>query len=607
MLDTFALPAESDNGQSVVRSFSRKATDEFPEDDLATSLAVKEARDADEEKRKQSLAYLWQDLFKTQQAIVRDGTLEDRALDQASRELAQAWLRFQNCLPSGHKSKVDDSPPCLEDVYKAVTEASEQLKTDREESKIGRLKNRFNKLCSTLNSHKDMFDIVPDGDKYVSILAGSFSALVKASARYEKIGESVNKALEEISDRLPFWHRQMKVHRGNPFMKRYIALLYVAIFRFLADIMKEWFQTGWGRFKRAFDNEFIDRRLNTATNEIKNLSEKLEKEAKLATEAKIQMMPTSGDFETWSQRFQDELYRRLGETLQKQLRCEYENHLIQVVNMVAARSPSPMLAILGRDAEEPLAMGMIEYDWSKSSAHLEKYNQQESFQELTERTRDLHINFEILQRIQYWFLEPVSKTLWISGPFQASLPSRVTLISAYIFDVAHKAGVPVIAHSFDHLAEQDSETLFLKMIYSLIFQMSKCMQNHPNVDWTSIHAQFNKLDGSKTSLPAALKLFEDLIRNGPELLFCIIDGIQTIAYQLKDHTDFRKFPNILRTQPDSAASKKKPFIKTLFTTDGFIDALAHLGAQERLDILDFAQDSEREFGPGQGPIAFLSL
>ncbi|KAI9655728.1 MAG: hypothetical protein M1821_005163 [Bathelium mastoideum] len=609
MHDISALPAATDDGgQSIVRSFSRKATDEFPGDDLATSLAIKEAGDENEEQRKKSLAYLWQDLFKTQQAaMVHAGTLEDRALDKASRELAQAWLKFQNCLPDGHKSKVDDSPPCLQDVLSAVTEAADQIKTDREQSKLGRWKGRFNKLCSTLNNHKDMFDCVPDGDKYVSLLAGSLSSIIKASARYEKIGDTITRGLEDLSDRIPFWHRQMEIHRRNPFMKRYLALLYVAIFRFLADIMKEWFQTGWGRLKRAFDNDYVDRRLNSATNEIRNLSEKLEKEAKLATEAKIQMVPTVGDFEAWSRQFQDEFYSRLGETVQRQLRYEYENHLIPVMNMVATRSSSPMLAISGHDGLDSLAPDTLEYDWSKLSAPLEKYNVQESLEDLIRQSQDLHVNFEMLQRIQYWFLEPISKILWISGPFQAPVPSRVTLTSAYVFDIARKAGVPVIVYFFDYASGHDPEGALLNMVYSLIFQMSRCMQNQPNIDLEALCIHFAKLDGSADSLLTALLLLEKLIKSGPELLLCIVDGLQNISYQLRDRPELQQLLSMLQVRPNSIEPKRKPYVKTLFTTDGFTDALASLSAEERLDVLDFTHGSEAEFGPGQGPVAFLSL
>ncbi|KAF2229535.1 hypothetical protein EV356DRAFT_556061 [Viridothelium virens] len=587
MPNTFMSSTKSEgDSQTIVRRFSRKATNEFPEDDLVTSLAVKEARDENEEQRRRSLAYLWQDLFRTQHAaMTHNGTAEDQALDQAS---------------------LDDSPPRLEDVYKAVTAASDQVKTNREESTIGRLKGRFNKLCSNLNSHRDLFAVVPDGDKYISILAGSFSALVKASARYEKIGETVGRALEELSDRLPYWHRQMRIHRDNAFMQRYIALLYVAIFRFLTDIMKEWFKSGWERLRRAFDTDFIDRRLNTATDEIKNLSDKLEKESKLATEARIQMMPTSGDFTIWMRQFQEELFSRMGETIQNQLRCEYETHFAQMVNMVTARSPSPMLALSGHNSAGSADIGVME-DWSSLAAPFEKVDQKDLRRDLVERSRNLHMNFDILKRIQYWFLEPVSRTLWICGLFQAPIPSRTTLMSAYIFDVAEKAKVPVIAYFCDHMAQNPPEKALLNLTYSLIFQIAAYMQNSPNTDWSALRTQFDKLDGSIDSLQLALTLLEEIISNGPELIFCIIDGLEKISYPLKNRPELAEFLQILQRRTDTKPSRKGPHIKAFFTTDGFTDALAHLDAEERLEVQDFERDTEAEFGPGQDPMTFLTL
>ncbi|KAL9088332.1 MAG: hypothetical protein Q9165_006257 [Trypethelium subeluteriae] len=600
-----STPSEEDS-QAVVRGFSRETTREFPEDDLIKSLAVKEARDENDEQRKRSLAYLWQDLFRTQRAaMTHNGTTEDQALDKASRELAQAWLGFQRLLPDGHRSKVDDSPPRLEDVYKAVTAASDQLKTNREESKLGRFRARFNKLCTNLNSHRDLFALVPDGDKYISILAGSFSALVKASARYERIGETVSRALEELSDRLPYWHRQMRIHRDNAFMQRYIALLYVAIFRFLADIMNEWFKSGWERLRRAFDTDFIDRRLNTATDEIKTLSDKLEKESKLATEARIQMIPTSGDFTTWMQQFQEELFSRMGETIQKQLRGEYETHFAQMVNMVTARSPSPMLVLSGHDSLGPAKSDVM--DWSSITTPLEKFDQKELRQDLVGRSRTLHMDLDTLQRIQYWFPEPVSRTLWICGPFQAPTPSRMTLMSAYIFDVAEKAKVPVIAYFCDHVAREPPERALLNMTYCLIFQISRHMQNSSNTDWSTLHTQFDKLDGSKDSLQVAFTLLENMVSNGPELMFCVIDGLEKISYALRQRSEFVDFLQILRPRKDTEPSKRGPHLKAFFTTDGFTDALAHLDSGERLEVQDFERDRESAFGPAQDPVTFLRL
>lgn len=44
---------------------------------------------------------------------------------------------------------------------------------------IGNTKKLFGKLCQQVESHKEILDIIPSGDKYVSLITGSLSTLVK--------------------------------------------------------------------------------------------------------------------------------------------------------------------------------------------------------------------------------------------------------------------------------------------------------------------------------------------------------------------------------------------------------------------------------------------
>ena len=104
---------------------------------------------------------------------------DQQDIDKESRKLAKAWLEFQACLPNDLKSKVADKPPGLADVYNAVNLANEQWKASREQSKFGRVKSRFAKLCGTLDDYKALLAIIPSSDKYVCLLTGSLSAMVK--------------------------------------------------------------------------------------------------------------------------------------------------------------------------------------------------------------------------------------------------------------------------------------------------------------------------------------------------------------------------------------------------------------------------------------------
>ena len=52
---------------------------------------------------------------------------------------------------------------------------------DRENTKGGRMKTLFGKVCAGLDDHKDLFAMIPSGDKYICLLTGSVSLIVKVT------------------------------------------------------------------------------------------------------------------------------------------------------------------------------------------------------------------------------------------------------------------------------------------------------------------------------------------------------------------------------------------------------------------------------------------
>lgn len=108
-------------------------------------------------------------------------TEERERLEKASRELAATWLKFQDVLPHDQKRKVDNSPPCINDVFQAVDIAEHKRKGKRNDTRVGGLKSRFGKLCRNLVGHENLFAVIPSGDKYISILSGSLSAIIKVT------------------------------------------------------------------------------------------------------------------------------------------------------------------------------------------------------------------------------------------------------------------------------------------------------------------------------------------------------------------------------------------------------------------------------------------
>ena len=100
-------------------------------------------------------------------------------LADPTEELAKVYQKFLKCLPKDHGARVEDGPPDLRVVVEALTVAELNWKNNREKTRAGRMKALFGKLSINVTKFKDVFAVIPSGDKYVCLMTGSISAIVK--------------------------------------------------------------------------------------------------------------------------------------------------------------------------------------------------------------------------------------------------------------------------------------------------------------------------------------------------------------------------------------------------------------------------------------------
>jgi DNA repair ATPase RecN len=119
-------------------------------------------------------------------------------LDQ-SRRLYAAWIKFRKSL-SQHQHMEEDSSqrPDIKYLIDTVSKAASTWQEDREESKSGKLKEKFFKLCENCKNHGKLLAVIPSHDKYISLLTGSLSAIAQASINHKHIAEGVVKGLDEL-------------------------------------------------------------------------------------------------------------------------------------------------------------------------------------------------------------------------------------------------------------------------------------------------------------------------------------------------------------------------------------------------------------------------
>lgn len=70
--------------------------------------------------------------------------------------------------------------PTISTLKQAVVQAENAMKAKKLNG-FGLLKDRFHSLIQTLDDHKYMFAIIPQGDRYVSLFTGVVSFIAKVS------------------------------------------------------------------------------------------------------------------------------------------------------------------------------------------------------------------------------------------------------------------------------------------------------------------------------------------------------------------------------------------------------------------------------------------
>jgi hypothetical protein len=229
----------------------------------------------------------------------------------------------------------------------------------------------------------------------------------------------------------------------------------------------------------------------------------------------------------------------------------------------------------------------------ENGCQLQTFRQIGIVEGLIDQAAELSLNTELFSRIQSWATSSDTQTIWIQGYSQTAIPSRNTLTGAYIVSIAHNAKIPVIAYFCQHPMEtrrspyvsktnqRDAVARSIHMVCSLISQLLELLPAgiiESEIDLG--HERFASIFSTSESLPIAISLLRDSISIGPQLLFCIIDGLQWVEQEKQDA--LRPLVNMLKWEP-----RDNRVLKVLYSTDGFVDVLRDLESADRLDVLDF--------------------
>lgn len=99
-------------------------------------------------------------------------------------ELKKAQMRFIGTLDCDEKKllqETDDRPRAVMALVEQTT--FKWLHRSQQPKDFGsKLKSAFRRCCSSLNQHSEMFEIVPSGNEYVSIISGTVKVILQVRA-----------------------------------------------------------------------------------------------------------------------------------------------------------------------------------------------------------------------------------------------------------------------------------------------------------------------------------------------------------------------------------------------------------------------------------------
>lgn len=241
--------------------------------------------------------------------------------------------------------------------------------------------------------------------------------------------------------------------------------------------------------------------------------------------------------------------------------------------------------------------------------------------DITSRASQVMVHTEIKSHITAWIRSATHRRLWIQGPHDVSSPSQNTLTAVCLVALSSQKDIPCISYFCDmRLGESPENAIFYRrqelidMLRSLIVQMVLIMPEVVDTLLDFSPARFETLEQEAFSIDDVIQLLYDLRSVGPPYLHCIISGIEV----LEDRDDIQHTQDLLRVldafttiheektaiAPDevSEIGADKPrenlsqTTKLCFTTDGYMDALARLAGDDRVDKVEYSSEVDESFG-----------
>jgi hypothetical protein len=552
------------------------------------------------------------------------------ALDERLSRLKVTLDAFNKAFPQVSKESTGSSAFSWRSLSQTVLRLKSQHDSKYESGFYGKSKRTFHSVCSKINDHTNVLKILPQGEKYVAPICGSLELIFKvssvsesqcslnidpqASVNYEHVGEEFGESLKEIDDIVRSVRKELSLCQGIDVTGWAIELC-CYIIEFLAFPF-QWYTQNAGKRLRASLNEHLADKYKGPVKQIRRLSKLIQRNLDVQTaervaglekvipllSASIQEARLYQKYYRWTdadelpakyvtaleqhrnilKNNQDELLVKMSELLEhKKIGMLFRPLADREVSRFFEERASYMSESVVRAQEEdcqPFGSRSVsgqlfetEGEVVVASNVLDVYFDMDQIRPEMP-VENIFIEGKAARALQSWTADRSAAFLGIFGPSTTPHQDPARMLMSNYIRVAAASGILCISYFCDITHEappagRTRETVGLtQLMYALLKQLVGHLPARLPYGHSLSRARFDALDGTLSTWPAALTLFEELVAMAasPYLLFAIY-GIE----QLEDAHTAEPLESMMATfRRLNEVETKGPKLKILFTTSG---------------------------------------
>lgn len=98
-----------------------------------------------------------------------------------AQQLKDVWRDYHSRSKRDNPLDLDSIDPTTEGISSLIRNALASRSDQDRRGGWAKVKDRFHRVCGTLDSHKSLLNTIPQSSEYVSIFTGSITAIIQVS------------------------------------------------------------------------------------------------------------------------------------------------------------------------------------------------------------------------------------------------------------------------------------------------------------------------------------------------------------------------------------------------------------------------------------------